>query len=341
MIGSVRTRNIGSFFESPGAELTRNKFTPPWEDSQRVTYVQTARQALAAIAVKYAKEGRNILLAPEYLCGSMLHGFDTVHWQLELYQVTESFAIDSENLVSKVTDPLRTVVLSATYFGNEPNDQHISAMKLLRAQGARVIEDETHRVLGPLEPLGDVAVASLRKVLPVADGAYIRGDSDIYPEIEREHSGWKAMDQKRSGYLEAARNTYKVANTELNSWLSPPARASDRTLRTLPVLDYQELKRRRRENGAVLRGLLGELTGIQIINHAEIPSHLVIRVPDAEGVQRRLASAGIFCPIHWPRPDRLQTRAWRENVLSLPVDHRYNSDDMGRVAKQLRLAVVK
>lgn len=330
---------IGSFFEAPRKDLLKNAGKVPWANGPNVSYVQTGRQAIAAIATHYAKEGRDHLLVPGFLCESMLVGFDKQYWNFAFYRVTDRLTIDYDDLFCKISDPDRTVVMTAAYFGSEPTDEHVRLVRRLRKLGTRVVEDETHRVLGALEPLGDVAIASLRKVLPVADGAYIRGGFEVQPSVLRSHTGWQAMQHKSEGDLASAQETYKEASEVLSSWLSPPAVASVRSLDTLFTLNYKELRKRRRENARTLRMAIADIEGLEPVISAEVPSHLVIRISNPKRIQKSLAERGIFCPIHWPQPQCLQGNSWKDDLLSLPVDHRYKRGDMLHIAYQLEAAM--
>ncbi|MDO5452109.1 MAG: hypothetical protein Q4F56_03410, partial [Candidatus Saccharibacteria bacterium] len=242
-------------------------------------------------------------------------------------------------LVDKVTDPSRTVVLSATYFGNEPSYQHIEALEDLQKRGVRVIEDETHRVLGDLAPMGDVALASLRKTLPVADGAYIRGSLKLEPHSTLSHSGWRAMDEKLAGNHQKARVLFTETSRHLKESITQPSSPDLRTMETISTLNYEVLRERRRSNSAWLRERLLDLPGIDTVNAAVVPSHLVIQVEGAQQVQKKLSQAGIYCPIHWPRPERLKNIKWRDDLLSLPIDHRYDINDMQRIAEKIQIIV--
>lgn len=326
---------IGSFFSSPEAELLSALNKPPWENREPIVYVQTGRQALAAIANYYSAEGRTRILVPEYLCESMLMGFDPNNWEIATYRIDDNLTTDTLDMANKVVEPLETVILSVSYFGNEPTQQHVEVIKKLQKKGTRIIEDETHRVLGKLEPIGDVAIASLRKVLPVAEGAYIRGHVSFEIDEAGIDLGWEAMDVKASGDHQRARTLYSLANRHLVSQIYPPLFTSSRTRDTINRLNYALLREKRQHNSAVLKRLLTRVPEIDIVNNTETPSHLVIRIPEAKRVQEALSKAGIYCPIHWPRPESLKSVNWRDDLLSLPVDHRYNAKDMQRIIEEL------
>ncbi|UJP08919.1 hypothetical protein L2X99_10540 [Microbacterium sp. KUDC0406] len=331
-------RPIGSFFESAPELLRDTTSPPPWAHAGPIQYVQTGRQALAALAAVLEHERRDTLLVPAFLCESMIAAFPANRWTLRTYDVAEPLEIAANDLlrVADAVDPARTAALTIAYFGAEPDVTHVAAVRGLQARGIRVIEDETHRVLGALRPLGDYAMASLRKVLPVADGAYLRG---LPREIElgyRAHRGWEAMDLKRVGSFTEARSVFSEAEEVLEATDGlAPVRASGRTMQTIAVLDYERLRSRRRDNAQVLRSVLSRNDRLRIVSTADLPSHVVIHVEDARYVQSELARQEIFCPMHWPRPERMRDVPWPRELLSVPVDHRYDTADMERVGAAL------
>lgn len=331
-------RPIGSFFESAPELSLGTMSAPPWERRGAVQYVQTGRQALSALAAILEREGRDILLVPAYLCESMIVSFTSERWTLRPYEVAERVEIAADDLarVAEGCDPARTAALTISYFGDEPSAAHVDAVQSLQRRGIRVIEDETHRVLGALPLLGDYGFASLRKVLPVADGAYVRGVKSKILLGDRSHKGWEAMDLKRAGAFTEARSVYATAVDVLEgSHALSPARASERTMQTIQELDYSFMRSQRRANSQTLRSCLSRNKRVRLISTADVPSHVVIQVDDAMHTQAELAKKHVFCPIHWPRPARMDAIAWRAGLLSLPIDHRYGPADMERAGVAL------
>lgn len=338
MMSTKAVRPIGSFFESAPELSLGAQSEPPWARTGAVQYAQTGRQVLAALADILEHEGRDTLLVPAYLCESMLVSFAPERWTFRPYEVTERLEIVPDDLVriAEDCDPKRTAALTIAYFGAEPSVAHIEAVRELQLQGFRVIEDETHRVLGALTPLGDYGFASLRKVLPVADGAYLRGVKSNLTLRDRAHRGWEAMDLKRAGELTQARVVFAEATDSLESNEDLSAvRASARTMRTIQELDYGYMRSQRRMNAQALQRSLFQNDRARLISAAEVPSHVVIQVDDAMWTQSELAKRGIFCPIHWPKPARMGSVPWHKGLLSLPIDHRYDAADMDRVGATL------
>ncbi|WP_426517617.1 hypothetical protein ACPPVQ_00750 [Diaminobutyricibacter sp. McL0618] len=321
--------------------------TPPWEiPGAQFGYVETGRQALALLADELASDGHRTLLAPDYLCDTMISPFVTRGWSVTGYRMTSALDIDHSDLLAHAHAQVGPfTVLLGLYFGREPDNAYRALVDELHHIGARVIDDETHRVLRPRNSGADFAIGSLRKTLPLADGAYVRSfgnqDFSIGP-VRPDSRRWAAMDEKRR-YLdgELKEKTFKTlfreANTELEA--DDLARAiGARTREGIGHLDYEQLRKSRVSNALVLDAELERLhiTRLNPPGPTLIPSHLVISVDNAAAVQHRMAEMGVYCPIHWPRSELLtDLGSWPSTYLSLPVDHRYDATDMLRIAFSL------
>lgn len=339
-------RAIGSDFESmPEEELLPVETPPPWERPGLSTaYAETGRQALSIIGDVLRTRGRSTLIVPGYLCESMIVPFRNGGWRIRSIPLDEDLRYPSDfaSFLERSLDG--AVLLLASYFGRRPDASHAAMASEARERGAVIIEDETHRLLQPGGTDADFSFASLRKVLPVADGAYVQGDAEILDRIsalaEDDSGRWAAMDAKRSaidGTGDIDHRSLFVAANEVLEEDGRLLRATSRTRTTVQVLPYESMAATRRENAAVLRQLL-DRAGLPTLSLGpdDVPSHLVVRVSAPHDLQRRLASSNIFTSIHWPEVTAIGSdRPWRDDLLSIPVDHRYGIDDMQRIGALL------
>ncbi|MGJ9411593.1 hypothetical protein ACHAAC_02690 [Aeromicrobium sp. CF4.19] len=337
----LRFTPIGSFFELANDDLVRDVAEIPWQQPDTsLAYLQSGQQALRACASYLSEvEGRDIVVVPEFACDSMLAPFPQAEWTLVSFPVDASLRPDTHALSTIISQHERCVVLTMAYFGAAPDSEHIATLQILQAKGARVIEDETHRVLtASTRPIGDVAVASLRKTIPVPDGAYLRGVlapailEHSAPEGPRSHPGWEAMEAKSAGDLERAGELFTQSDRALSQL--EPALLSPRTLEALSRLSHRQLANRRTSNAEALRSALP--VNHEILVEASVPSHLPLRVDEPRAMQQALAKQAIYCPIHWPRPPRLAEASFPCDLISLPIDHRYNRADMSRIGTAVR-----
>lgn len=328
---------LGSDFESlPDSELT-NRERPPWERARRPTvYLETGRQALALIAEDLGRRGRDHLLVPGLLCNSMVEPFVERGWTIRSLGLRGDLGLPANSHEALESAPERTVILLAAYFGGRPDAVHRELVERARLAGAKVIEDETHRVFQPGGVPADFHIASLRKLLPVGDGAYLQGEESVLRlarELPTSDSlRWAAMDAKRDALEAGSLSDYRTLLRKENHRLELTGRrfgASLRTLETLRSLPYERMARIRMANATHLQKGLSGRVPYHVVSEGVVPSHVVLHVADPKAMQARLARRGVYCAIHWPRVERVAgIAAWRDDLLSVPVDHRYGAPHM-------------
>jgi hypothetical protein len=316
----------------------------PWGSAAQITYVQSGGQALRLLSEYLWRDGRRQLVLPRFLCESMITPFATRPWRIRYYDVDRNLQPCLELVHLPHAEHSQTVILAAGYFGYSLSTDSVEALVHMQSAGVRIIQDRTHNVFDRSGWMAEFTVSSLRKLLPVGDGAVITGGSW---KIATSQTGpgetyWRAMDLKASGdpvAIENSRAIFAAAEQAFERQLDPTL-ATSRTVETLERLPYAGMAEARRHNARILSELIGKQRVINGNLETGTPSHLVVRVHDPSVVQGRLASAGIYCPIHWPRPQQIpDVFSWPNDVLSLPVDHRYNETAMKRVAKMFNKVV--
>jgi hypothetical protein len=132
---------------------------------------------------------------------------------------------------------------------------------------------------------------------------------------------------------------FTLANRELESSLIPTF-PSCRTISELSRFDYKTILFKREQNTRELCALLND-AGVEIVSPINcLPAgFVVIRDESILQLRQKLATQKIFCPIHWPKPvDLPDAHPWRSDVMSLPIDHRYDLSDMHRLAEAIIFA---
>ena len=88
---------------------------------------------------------------------------------------------------------------------------------------------------------------------------------------------------------------------------------------------------------AVLGGKIESIPGIErCLNNA--PFSFPIIVNNRDTIQKRLAQAGVYAPVLWPIPSKARARCsvsarMSDQMLSIPIDQRYNYDDIEDIAR--------
>jgi hypothetical protein len=249
--------------------------------------------------------------------------------------------MDAEALAAALTD--RAAVLHCETFGNVAGAALARVLEGARRSGVRVVVDETHSVLGAEHAAGDYRVASLRKLLPVPDGAWVTGLTTppaLAPHaVDEEITRLKvdAATHKRAqlrGVVDEVDvdEEFERAEDLMDSALEPSP-MSRHARQLLGRLDAEVLLARRQANADRLRSALRR-AGLEVLNPGASPCFVMVRHPQAAALMGRLARAGITGPVYWPRPHGLpRTTPWRTDLVSLPVDHRYGAAEMDEVAR--------
>ncbi len=301
------------------------------------------------------------MLLPEYACASVLQPFRAERREIELFEVGEDLAVDPERLRVRIEEVKPAAVLAIDYFGFPLGGDLLAAAGLREAVSAVV--DRSHGArLDAAAPDGGFAVTSLRKYLPLPDGALCAGAGIVQPPpgpgrlatanalgkaLRHEHLARGGEGPLESAYL----SLFARAERELDSGPEPEA-MSVVSAALLGRLDLDAAVERRRDN---YRYLLAAFKGeprleavvqplLPTLPKSVSPLAFPVRVrAGRDALRRELIRRRVFCPVHWPLPEgrRLRSDAARRlsaTILSLPIDQRYEESDMSELVERLLAA---
>lgn len=307
----------------------RLPFVPPG-----ATLTASGRQALSLVAQELRLRGITTLLAPAFHCPTMLEPFQLEGMHVELVTVGPDLLLDAAALASALPVAPAAAVLHCETLGNRARSELAAALGTARAAGHAVVVDQTHSFLdaasgapwcpGPparSEVRGDFHVASLRKWLPLPDGAWVTGVTPTaLPRRPVDQAvtaaGLAALDAAAGAAADTARRFAELE--ELVDGATAPAAMSPQSLALLAELDGAELVRSRAAAAAALRTRL-RTAGVELLN--ESACFVAVRLPEAERAARRMAESGVPQPLHWARPRHLAAgHPWPEDLVTLPPD---------------------
>jgi len=224
-----------------------------------------------------------------------------------------------------------------------------------------LVEDHSHDPFSPwaVGSSADYAFSSLRKTLPVPDGAILwspRGlDLPPQPRETAEGSELKLAGMLLKGrYLEDGgddplKERFRRLQIEGEDQLGKASVAAASPAAREAVIGGAPLPWRvaRADNAVHLLGALAGLTISEPLfdewaaGAAPLGVGLLFESQEArDRVREALREAGVYCPVHWPieRPASERVRDLSERLLTIPTDWRYSAADMERVASLLREA---
>ncbi len=316
--------------------------------------LQSGSAALRTLLRSVSPSGGEVLV-PDFICESvpraiLATGLDPVH-----VPVDRALDVAAKDIRSRIGNSTVAIVLPR-YFGFEQREEQAvielaTECGLLTIQDCVGIADDLRRVE---LPFGGWAFNSLRKFLPVPDGAQLIGACagdlpDAGPHFEASAAAQVA--NMRNLGVERSRGSSVDADlmTAMDLWEHQLIEDSDdhgcsaATQQLLERLEIPAMAAARIRNARALAEAIGVkgLSGgrVTAIRANEPVTVAPVAFPvmfdgDRNKLRSALASEGVFCAIHWQlSPDRIGPIAsfLSDHILSLPVDYRMTLGEVDRL----------
>ncbi len=325
MSGSGVTDMMGGFF---GLELGAG--TPyPHPESPHCACVSSGRAAFECLLKGYPTPLKRVHI-PRFTCDTVL---EPLH-RLGLEPVRYSC---DEQLTPLLPEQLRAedAVLLTNYFGLT-GKQVTRTTTRLQQQGVPVFVDATTAFFATPQP-GVPTFYSPRKFMGVTDGGMACAPYTIPLPEEEDFSAPRAR-VLTERLAHGAIATLPASEAAENALHAHPRRMARFTRALLAGMDYNRMADQRCRNYRQLHAVLAPL------NHLSLPAEppgapmcypFVSAIP---GLRDALIDSGVALPLFWPEvlehcpPDSAEARLTRR-LLPLPLDQRYNEEDMARLLR--------
>jgi len=319
-------------------------------------WVASGRDALLALVGRYGLSQSDELLLPSYICHEVIETL-APRVRVSFYPVKADLSVDIRSFESRIAPATRAVLL-VHYFGF-PHPQLQTMARSCRDRGIALVEDCVQaaftRVNGRgLGSVGDAAFTSLRKFLPIPDGSWLVTRSR-FPMRLQESPAHRFYVERRGAVLRIKGLSHQYARCVPDSVFkeafalaeqafgyrkpAPMGKVSLHLLRRFPLDAWA---RQRRKNYRQLLLLLpSKVKPLFCQLHAGVvPLGLPILARHRDALQQELADERIYAPVHWRLrgvPKEYEV-AWNlsEHELTLPIDQRYRSSEIKRIAKAVR-----
>lgn len=327
------------------------------------TWLRSGREALHLVALNIrGNDERPIVLMPAYCCHSMVDPFIKAGWGVVYYPLSGDLTTDVQVLYMLLISKLPRAVLTMNFFGSASTKAAIDTIKTAKPD-CICIEDFSHCTfsLGNIyNPEVDYYVSSIRKSVGVCDGSVIISKNPIdeseVQDAETDFSKTRQGVQTIKGryyYTQdgGSKNTFltqlRLKETDLDNFKGVH-RISDYAQKQLKSINGGEIAFARRIN---MRHIIGRLAGkVETVPGIErcfegAPFSFPILVENRDEVQKRLAHNGVYAPVLWPISDNARaictiSAKMADKMLSIPIDQRYNYDDIEDIASII-LSVIK
>lgn len=287
---------------------------------------------------------------PSYLCTSLPEIVKRIGLRMRSYE-------DGPGGVLPFVPPQPSendLIVVVHYFGHA-NLRALEWLSVLPSRRWGVIEDCVQAPYsGGVGGAGEYVITSLRKWWPATDGATLHYRGDAWrPELLKPDEGFVsrrllATMLRSLGTDAEARHLTLLAESEARLDESLVARHISWVSEILlGAADRDAMCQRRRRNWNRLATILPGIFGWGSVLQPLFPSLAADAIPLAfplhveehrrDGLRSHLATHRIYCPIHWQldASARGAVAEFARSTLSLPIDQRYEVEDMDLMAQSI------
>lgn len=293
--------------------------------------LNTARNCLEYILL--ARQYKKVYV-PYYTCDAILEPFHkspVFKPEIQFYRIDRNFdPIEIPNLSSG------EAFLYTNYFGLKQE----TIGKLVKSYGNRLIVDNSQAFFDLPQP-GIDTFYSARKFFGVSDGAYLYTDHrllDYYGlRIDRDCSfaRMNALIKRIDLGAEAGYEDFQKIEESLR--YEPIKLMSRLTESILESIDYEAVRNKRRRNIEILYDKLFQLQRLEFeYRNYAVPMCYPFLAKEST-VRSKLIANKVYVPMYWPNVlnncgDASIEYLYASRLLPLPIDQRYDEEDMSRIA---------
>lgn len=318
---SILNKPIGGYFE---LELRKGEHY-----HKNAIRLNTARNCFEYILLvrKYTK-----VYIPYYTCEVMLQPLLKLNINYEFYHINKEFEPVNLPVLGN-----NEAFLYTNYFGLKQN----CVKKLSKYYGTHLIVDNSQAFFDAPIPNIDT-IYSARKFFGVPDGAYLYTNCKLDLVLEQDKS-YMRMQHLLQRIDEGAESAYVFFKQNDDSLDNQPIKIMSKlTEKLLSNIDYRHVKKMRIKNYQTLYSVLSSSNKLNLsLKEGNVPMIYPFYVNDSS-LRKRLIEEKIFVAKYWPnvfqwcQKDSLEYDL-AENIIPLPVDQRYNKNEMQIILKNINL----
>ena len=273
-------------------------------------------------ALLYILRARNIkkLYIPAYLCDSVANMLRRYGYEWEYYSIGGDF---HPRFVGTLDE--HSYLYIVNYYGQLSNQ----ILADLKNRYKYIIVDNVQAFFQSPVPKIDT-VYSCRKFFGVPDGGYVSSTAVLEDILEQDISKDR-MAHILGRFEGMASDYYSDFKKNDHSFVEAPLRRmSGLTRNLLRGIDYEQVRMIRNANYALLDSVLGAKNKL----HPTVPDGpycYPFYCENGMEIKKKLAAQRIYVPTLWPNVlcmEGKREKDFAENILPLPCDQRYTTDDM-------------
>ena len=352
---------VGSnFWIDPEELMGEAMLQPPYSfgyEGNDYAWLSTGRAATRFILKTIEERNpsiKKVALIPPFTCHTVIEPFIESGYEVHTLPISLSLETTAGEIIRSQEQTRASVLIVHRYYGFDTLPGFNYAVEVLRAKGVVVIEDCTQCIYSAFKPSNaDYFVGSIRKWCGVPDGGFAICKEGCF--IDKPTVEDKAMvETKRMASMLKYRYLFKHEGDKPS--FKAKYREGERLLDEQngfysigkisaiiqANLDIVNLRKKRQSNFRFLLNGLKSVCSLMILfnNLPEevVPLYFPILENNRDALQSLLADNDIYAPVVWPKPEccphiSKEAEEIYEKILCIPIDHRYDSDDMNRIVK--------
>ncbi|SER18693.1 hypothetical protein [Pedobacter rhizosphaerae] len=271
----------------------------------------------------------NTIYLPYYTCDVLLEPLHKLNITYHFYKVDEDLdpIIDFE-----ITE--KSCLLYTNYYGLKTE----TVRRLAKTTKNLIVDNAQAFFTKPIQHTD--TFYSCRKFFGVPDGAYLYISKNLGISLKQDRSVERCSHLLKSidlnieeGYTDYIENNKDLCNREI-------MKMSALSTRILAGINYEQCALIRQRNYDFLHEHLSSKNLLQLNRAPEEVPMVYPLLLDIAGVKQQLIAKKIFVATYWPNVfDWVETDSFEyfltNNLIALPIDHRYNADDMMTMVKAL------
>lgn len=314
----MNNKAIGGYFE---LEIPFNGSS--YQSGDFIT-LNSARNCLEYIL--RAKKGSRIYL-PYYTCDVILEPIEKLSLDYEFYDV--DFNLEPIFDYSRIKN--NEFFLYTNYFGIKDNFIN----ELIQRIPKNIIIDNAQALFAPV--IKNIEqFYSPRKFVGVSDGGLLYTTEKIDTDFEKDESYQRMSHLLKRIDLSAEQGYADFSENDKSLEQQPIKKMSNLTERILSGIDYQSIKKQRKENFSFLHEALKDKNLLSIeLSKDSIPMIYPFRTHD-ENLRQKLINERVYCATYWPNVfnwcnEDKNSYILAKEIIALPIDQRYSTNEMKKI----------
>lgn len=353
-VGSIFEINIENLFKKAD-----NDFFLPYMENNKHDYhyfFNTGRSAIEYLLRRISSSKRQKILLPAFNCSSVIDAVKRAGVEYSFYSINDNFQINIDSIKENLDDTIQFIYI-IQYFGKFQTKETYDFLMGLRSKNIIIIEDLSHALYSKHRKyigFGDYVLGSIRKWLPIPDGAFLGSYHSIPMDsiddgyYEYTFNYFAAQMMKKAYLTNNSLNKKRylsLINIATNSLFSDYKirKITDLSLNYLHSYDMDQLIEKRVKNYNFLKKNTERLSFITPINlqyEGIVPFGFVVLSKERDMLLKHMIENDIYCNIHWEITDECKeaddiSRIISKSILTIPCDQRYGRVEMEYIVKVL------